>query len=69
MRWRWTRTERRRRQRSTESRTSGVDRRDSALTDPTMQLPLVVELSPLRTPAQRRRGNGARSRAAPEVER
>lgn len=67
MRWRWTRAERRRRQRSTESRASGVGRRDSALADPTMQLPLVVESSPLRTPAQRWRGNGAWSHANREV--
>lgn len=69
MQWPWARTERRNGGRSPASRVHGGEPFDSALLGSTMQLPLVVESSPLRTPAQRWRGNGARSRTRREVRR
>lgn len=65
---------RRRRERRQGRRNSvPVDRADivepfhRALANSTMQLPLVVESSPLRTRAQRWRGNGGRPRTPGEV--
>jgi hypothetical protein len=69
MRWRWGRTERRRGRRSSGSRADGADPLDRVLAERTMPLPLIVESSPLRTPAQRWRGDGGRSRTRPEVRR